>query len=41
MNPIHRLPALLVALVIGFASAAALVAAPAAYAQATGSAPAG
>jgi len=40
MNPIHRLPALLVALVIGFASAAALVAAPAAYAQATGSAPA-
>jgi len=40
MNPNHRLPALLVAMVIGFASAAALVAAPAAYAQATGSAPA-
>ena len=40
MNPIHRLPALLVAMVIGFASAAALVAAPAAHAQATGSAPA-
>jgi biopolymer transport protein ExbB len=40
MNPTNRLPALLVALVIGFASAAALVAAPAAYAQATGSAPA-
>jgi biopolymer transport protein ExbB len=40
MNPNHRLPALLVAAVIGFASAAALVAAPAAHAQATGSAPA-
>jgi len=40
MNPTNRLPALLVAMVIGFASAAALVAAPAAYAQATGSAPA-
>jgi len=35
MNPINRLPALLVAVVLGFATAAALVAAPnAAYAQA-------
>ena len=40
MNPTNRLPALLVAVVIGFASAAALTAAPAAHAQATGSAPA-
>jgi biopolymer transport protein ExbB len=49
MNPIHRLPALLVAVVLGLASAAALVAVPfAAHAQAQpstqpapGSAPAG
>jgi len=41
MNPINRLPALLVAVVLGFASAAVLVATPqAAYAQATGAAPA-
>ena len=41
MKPINQLPALLVAAVLGLASAAAIVAAPnTAYAQATGAAPA-